>query len=61
MKITLIAGAALLSLAMLAPVHAADDSTYQGLGGQQGIKNIVTTLIQERSAHQGIGADGILA
>jgi hemoglobin len=46
MKITLIASAALLSLATLAPAHAADDSTYQGLGGQPGIKNIVTTLVQ---------------
>jgi hemoglobin len=46
MKITLIAGAALLSLATLAPVHAADDSTYQGLGGRQGIQNIVATLVE---------------
>jgi hemoglobin len=46
MKITLIAGAALLSLATLAPVHAADDSTFQGLGGRQGIRNIVQTLVE---------------
>jgi hemoglobin len=37
--------AALLVLASLAPAHAADDATYRGLGGQQGIKNIVTTFI----------------
>jgi hemoglobin len=40
-----IAAGALLALASLAPVHAADDATYRGLGGQQGIKNIVATLI----------------
>jgi hemoglobin len=45
MKINTLAGGALLCLAALAPVHAADDSTYQGLGGQQGIKNIVATLV----------------
>jgi hypothetical protein len=37
MRITLIAGAALLSLATLAPVDAADGSTCRGPGGQQGI------------------------
>ncbi|WLI91866.1 group 1 truncated hemoglobin [Massilia sp. R2A-15] len=37
--------AALLALAVIAPVHAADDATYAGLGGQQGIRNIVATLI----------------
>ncbi|MDL2354967.1 MAG: group 1 truncated hemoglobin [Pseudomonadota bacterium] len=36
---------ALLALAALSPAYAADDSTFQGLGGQQGIKNIVATLI----------------
>jgi hemoglobin len=45
MKINTLAGGALLGLAALAPAHAADDSTYQGLGGQQGIKNIVATLV----------------
>jgi hemoglobin len=45
MKIANLAGAVLLCLATLAPVHAADDSTYQGLGGRQGIKNIVATLV----------------
>jgi hemoglobin len=39
-----IAGA-LLALAALSPVHAADDATFRGLGGQQGIKNIVATFI----------------
>ncbi len=39
------AGAALLTLAALAPAHAADDATYRGLGGQQGVKNIVATLV----------------
>ena len=36
---------ATLALASLAPAHAADDATYRGLGGQQGIKAIVATLI----------------
>lgn len=45
MKITTRAGAVLLSLATLAPVHAADDATYRGLGGQQGIHDIVATLV----------------
>ncbi len=35
--------AALLAFASLS--HAADDSIYVGLGGQQGIKSIVATLI----------------
>lgn len=39
-----IAGA-LLALAALSPVHAADDATFRGLGGQQGIKKIVATFI----------------
>jgi hemoglobin len=34
-----------LALAAIAPVHAADDATYVGLGGQQGIRNIVATLV----------------
>jgi hemoglobin len=37
--------AGLLALAAFAPVHAADDATYVGLGGQQGIRNIVATLV----------------
>jgi hemoglobin len=45
MKIAKLAGSALLFLATLAPVQAAGDSTYQGLGGRQGIKNIVATLV----------------
>jgi hemoglobin len=36
---------ATLALASLAPAHAADDATYRGLGGQQGIKAIVATLV----------------
>jgi hemoglobin len=36
---------ALLALAPFAPAHAADDATYRGLGGQQGIRNIVATLV----------------
>jgi hemoglobin len=40
-----IAGAALLAFASFAAAHAADDSTYVGLGGQQGIRNIVATLV----------------
>ena len=36
---------ALLAFASVATAHAADDSTYVGLGGQQGIRNIVATLI----------------
>ena len=45
MNMKSIAAAALLALASIAPVHAADDATYVGLGGQQGIKNIVATLV----------------
>jgi hemoglobin len=37
---------ALLALASLGPAHAADDATYRGLGGQQGIKAIVATMVQ---------------
>jgi hemoglobin len=40
-----LAAGALLALASLGPVHAADDVTYRGLGGQQGIQKIVATLI----------------
>jgi hemoglobin len=40
-----VAGAALLTLAVLAPAHAADATTYRGLGGEQGIRNIVATLV----------------
>ena len=40
-----VAGAALLTLAVLAPAHAADDATYRGLGGEQGLKKIVATLV----------------
>jgi hemoglobin len=36
---------ALLALAAFAPAHAADDATYRGLGGQQGIRNIVASLV----------------
>jgi hemoglobin len=51
MKIILKAGVAhvltgaLLALATLAPVHAADDATFRGLGGKPGIKQIVSTFI----------------
>jgi hemoglobin len=45
MKITTLSGAALLSLGALAPVHAADDAAYRGLGGRQGIHDIVATLV----------------
>jgi hemoglobin len=44
-SLSTIAGATLLALAAIAPAHAADDATYLGLGGQQGIRNIVATLI----------------
>lgn len=40
-----LAAGVLLAFASLAPAHAADDATYRGLGGQQGIKNIVATLV----------------
>lgn len=40
-----IVATAVLVLASLAPVHAADDATYRGLGGEKGIKNIVATLV----------------
>jgi hemoglobin len=36
---------ALLALAALSPVHAADDATFRGLGGKPGIKNIVATFL----------------
>lgn len=45
MTIKTLAGAAVLALAALAPAHAADDATYRGLGGQQGVKGIVATLV----------------
>ena len=45
MTIKTLAGAAVLTLAALAPAHAADDATYRGLGGQQGVKSIVATLV----------------
>jgi hemoglobin len=41
---SILAGA-VLAFAALAPVHAADDATFRGLGGQPGIKKIVATLI----------------
>jgi hemoglobin len=40
-----LAAIATLALASLAPAHASDDATYRGLGGQQGIKSIVATLV----------------
>ena len=48
MTITLksLSAIAVLAFASLGPVHAADDATYRGLGGQQGIKAIVATLVQ---------------
>jgi hemoglobin len=45
MTIKTLAGAAVLTFAALAPVHAADDATYRGLGGQQGVRSIVATLV----------------
>lgn len=33
------------ALALAAPVQAADDATFHGLGGKPGIKNIVATLV----------------
>ncbi len=43
-QLTRFALAGLLAGAVLAPLHA-DDSTYQGLGGKEGIRKIVATLI----------------
>ena len=37
--------AAVLAFASGAPARAADDAIYVGLGGQQGIKSIVATLV----------------
>ena len=37
--------AAIAVLALLAPAQAADDAIYRGLGGQQGIQAVVTTLM----------------
>lgn len=45
MTLKSLSAAVLLALAWFAPVHAADDATYRGLGGQQGIKKIVATLV----------------
>jgi hemoglobin len=39
------AAAALLTMAALAPAHAADDATYLGLGGKPGIKTIVDNFV----------------
>lgn len=36
---------ALLAFASIGAANAADDATYVGLGGQQGIKDIVATLV----------------
>ncbi len=44
----------LASGAALAQAPAVDDSTYQGLGGKQGIKNIVETFVQLVLADQRI-------
>ncbi len=45
MTLTSLTAAALLAFAAIAPVHAADDATFRGLGGQSGIRKIVATLI----------------
>jgi hemoglobin len=47
----------LLATAALAQAPAADDSTYQGLGGKQGIKNIVGTFIKLVLADERINAN----
>lgn len=47
----------LLATSALAQAPAADDSTYQGLGGKQGIKNIVGTFIQLVLADERINAN----
>ena len=46
MNLKSLSAIAVLALASLAPAHAADDATYRGLGGQEGIKSIVATLVQ---------------
>ncbi|SHH46317.1 group 1 truncated hemoglobin [Massilia sp. CF038] len=38
-------GAGMLAMATLGAAHAADDATFQGLGGKAGIKKIVATFI----------------
>jgi hemoglobin len=45
MRLTSLTAAAVLAIAAIGPVRAADDATYRGLGGQSGIKSIVATLI----------------
>lgn len=47
----------LLATSALAQAPAADDSIYQGLGGKQGIKNIVGTFIQLVLADERINAN----
>jgi hemoglobin len=53
----LIASLLLASNAALAQASAADDSTYQGLGGKQGIKNIVETFVSLVLADERINAN----
>ncbi len=47
----------LLATSAQAQAPAADDATYQGLGGQQGIKNIVGTFIKLVLADERINAN----
>jgi hemoglobin len=53
----LLASLLLASGAALAQVPAADDATYQGLGGKQGIKNIVETFVSLVLADERINAN----
>ena len=39
-----LAAVAVVTFAVLAPARAADDAVYKGLGGKEGIKNIVDTF-----------------
>lgn len=59
MKLTTVLLCALLLAAgtALAQAPVPDDSTYQGLGGKQGIKNIVSTFVKLVLADQRINAN----
>ena len=44
-RAALVLTGAVLALAALSPVHAADDALFRGLGGKPGIKQIVATFV----------------
>jgi hemoglobin len=46
MNLKSLSAIALLALAAVGPARAVDDSIYRGLGGREGINNIVATMIK---------------